>query len=132
MAVRKRPLSPHLQIYKMPLTAGLMSITHRITGVALAAGTLVLTCWLLSIGLGEETYQEAQAILGSVLGLMVLFAWTLALFYHLFNGIRHLFWDAARGIDLKSAHLSGLLVLASASIVSVLVWIAAWIARGGA
>ncbi|OUD12424.1 succinate dehydrogenase, cytochrome b556 subunit [Thioflexithrix psekupsensis] len=132
MAVRKRPLSPHLQIYKMPLTAGLMSITHRITGVALAAGTLVLTYWLLSIGLGEETYQEAQAALGSIFGLIVLFGWTLALFYHLFNGIRHLFWDAAKGIDLKSAHLSGLLVLASASIVSVLVWIAAWVARGGA
>lgn len=132
MAVHKRPLSPHLQVYKMPLTAGIMSITHRLTGVALAAGTVVLTYWLLSIGFGEETYKEAQSILGSFIGLILLFGWTLALFYHLFNGIRHLFWDAGHGLDIKSAHASGMLVLATAGTVTVLVWIVAFILKGGA
>lgn len=132
MAVHKRPLSPHLQIYKMPLTAGVMSITHRITGVALAVGTLVLTYWLLSIGLGEEAYKGAQAFLGSFIGLVLLFGWTLALFYHLFNGIRHLFWDAGKGFDIKAARSSGMMVLAAAGIVTVLVWIIALAMKGGA
>ncbi len=132
MAVHKRPLSPHLQIYKMPLTAGVMSITHRITGVALAVGTLVLTYWLLSIGLGEEAYKSAQSLLGSFIGLVLLFGWTLALFYHLFNGIRHLFWDAGKGFDIKAARSSGMMVLAAAGIVTVLVWIVALAMKGGA
>lgn len=132
MAVHKRPLSPHLQIYKMPLTAGVMSITHRITGIALAVGTLVLTYWLLSIGLGEEAYKNAQSLLGSFIGLALLFGWTLALFYHLFNGIRHLFWDAGKGFDIKVARSSGMMVLAATGIVTVLVWILAFAMKGGA
>lgn len=120
-----RPLSPHLQIYKPQLTS-VLSITHRGTGVFLCAGTLVLAYWLSALAMGEQTFNAAQALLGSPLGQICLFLWTLALFYHLCNGIRHLFWDAGKGLELDAAYASGHWVLIGTGILTVLAWIVAY------
>lgn len=126
----KRPLSPHLQIYKPQLTA-LLSISHRATGVFLSLGTLVLVYWLMAAATGPEAYQQAQHLLGSSIGLLLLFAWSFSLFYHLCNGIRHLFWDAGYGFELKTVYRSGYLVLATTFILTLLAWFLAFTLHGG-
>ena len=88
-----RPLSPHLQVYRLPLTA-IVSITHRMTGVALVFGMLYLVLWLVGIASGPEQFLETQSFLDSILGRMILFFFSFALFFHFVHGIRHLFWDA--------------------------------------
>ncbi len=120
--MHKRPLSPHLQIYKMPMTAGLMSITHRMTGVFLVLGTLALSYWLMAIAAGVNAYLQAQQLLASVPGLVLLFLWSVALFYHFCNGIRHLFWDTGAGFDLKQGQISGYFVLFMTIFLTCLTW----------
>lgn len=122
MAAQDRPLSPHLQIYKPQLTS-VLSITHRATGIALAVGTLLLVWWLAAAAAGPEAYEAAQGFIGSVLGRLLLFGWTYALFYHLCNGIRHLFWDAGRGFELVNAYRSGWAVV----LVSIALTVVAWV-----
>jgi succinate dehydrogenase / fumarate reductase cytochrome b subunit len=130
MEKRERPLSPHLQIYRPQLTS-VLSITHRATGLALIAGTLVLVYWLLAAASGAEAYASAQALLGSWLGRVVLLAFSFALFYHLCNGIRHLFWDAGLGFELKTAYASGHAVIIVSISMTVLAWGLAYYMRGG-
>lgn len=120
----KRPLSPHLQIYQPQLTS-LMSILHRLSGIFLSLGTVVLAYWLIAAASGAESYQQAQDLLGSFLGLLFLFGWSFALFYHLCNGIRHLFWDIGLGMDIKMVYLSGKLVLLASFVLTALAW---WLA----
>jgi succinate dehydrogenase / fumarate reductase cytochrome b subunit len=122
-AVRPRPLSPHLQVYRPQLTS-VLSITHRATGVALAAGTLLLVWWLVATATGPEQFVTVQAVMGSWLGKLVLLGWTVSLFFHLANGIRHLFWDAGLGFELKTAYASGWVVVAATIVLTVLAW--AW------
>jgi succinate dehydrogenase / fumarate reductase cytochrome b subunit len=122
MTTRNRPLSPHIQIYKMPFTA-ILSISHRITGVALSVGTLVLACWLASAAAGPEAYASTQALLGSWIGKLVLFGFTAALFYHLSNGIRHLFWDLGHGYEKAQADSSGRLVVVATVALTLLAWL---------
>ena len=129
-ARRPRPLSPHLQIYKLPISAR-MSILHRITGIALSAGSLLLVCWILAVAIGDQGgYARLMGFMGSWFGRLLLFGWTVALFYHLLNGIRHLFWDAGRGFDLATVRTSGTVVLAGSGALSLLVWIAAYTLGG--
>lgn len=117
-----RPLSPHLQVYKFEWTMA-MSITHRITGVGLAVGTLLLTWWLVAAAAGPESFARAQKFIGSGLGLLLMFGWTWALFYHLANGIRHLVWDAGYSFELKNAE-KGAYIVAGASLgLTILAWI---------
>jgi succinate dehydrogenase / fumarate reductase, cytochrome b subunit len=125
---RERPLSPHLGIYRWQWTMAL-SILHRITGVALAVGTLLLVYWLWAAASGQATYFRANLVIGSWIGRLLLFGWTLALFYHLFNGIRHLFWDAGKGFELRTGWLSGIAVVIASVAASVLAWIAAYMVR---
>jgi len=117
-----RPLSPHLQIYKPQLTS-IMSILHRLTGVILSLGLLPFVYWLHAIANGEASYQQIQVIFNSTLGIIALIAWSFALFYHLCNGIRHLFWDAGLGLDLKQAYRSGYLVWLSALLLTAGTWL---------
>ena len=124
MAVSNRPLSPHLQVYKPQLTS-VLSITHRLTGVALAAGLVLLAYWLLALAAGPESFSTARALMGSWIGQLVLLGFSFALFYHLCNGLRHLFWDAGLGLELKSAYASGWAVVAVASALTALSWIVA-------
>jgi succinate dehydrogenase / fumarate reductase cytochrome b subunit len=125
----KRPLSPHLQIYRPQLTSG-MSILHRATGAFLSLGTIVLAYWLMAAANGAEAYQQAQGLLGSWFGLLLLFGWTFALFYHLSNGIRHLFWDAGLGVNIKTSYAAGKLVWVMAFILTGLAWLLAFSIKG--
>jgi len=125
MASDNRPLSPHLQIYKPQFTS-VLSILHRITGVALALGTLLLVYWLMAAAAGPDRFAQAQGLIGSIVGRLLLFGWSFALFYHLLNGIRHLFWDAGKGFELKTAFISGWLVVAGAVLFTLIAWILAY------
>jgi succinate dehydrogenase / fumarate reductase cytochrome b subunit len=131
MPSQERPLSPHLQVYRWQLTS-VMSILHRMTGVALAVGTLLLVYWLIAAAAGPDAFATAQELIGSILGRILLFGWTVALFYHLCNGIRHLFWDAGRGFELRTAYASGWAVVVATAVLSVIAWIAGYAAMGGA
>jgi len=120
-----RPLSPHLQVYRPQLTS-VLSIAHRGTGIFLTLGTLLLVYWLLSIASGPEAYANARAFFGSWFGQLMLFAWTFALFYHLCNGIRHLFWDIGYGFELPTVYASGKAVLIGSAGLTLLAWLLAY------
>lgn len=130
MANTNRPLSPHLQVYKWQLTMAL-SIAHRATGIALCAGIPFLLYWIWSLTAGETGYYQAQAFFASALGRIVLFGLSVSLFYHLCNGIRHLYWDMAKGLELPAVYRSGRIVLIATGVLTVLAWIAAYTAGGG-
>lgn len=117
----RRPLSPHLQVYRPQITS-VLSITHRATGVALAVGCGLLVSWLLAVAEGPAAFAEAQAFFASVLGRLALFGWTLALFYHFCNGIRHLVWDAGYGFELATAARSGWASVGGAVGLTLLAW----------
>lgn len=126
MLASKRPLSPFMiGPYYKPQMTSILSITHRITGTSLVIGSLVLVYWLVSAACGPDCYQHAQSILGSMLGQLFLFLWTWALFYHLSNGIRHLFWDAGIGFGLNESTKSGWLVILSSVVLTILCWLIA-------
>lgn len=118
----RRPLSPHLQVYRPQITS-VVSILHRMTGVALGAGTLVLTWWLVAAATSADAFAAVQWFLGSLVGLLVLFGWTLALYWHLFNGIRHLAWDAGLGFQKPHYAVTGWLVVAAAVAATVATWV---------
>ena len=123
-AKRPRPLSPHLQIYKPQITS-MLSISHRATGVALAAGTLLLAAWIVAAAIGPGAHARVAAFAGSWIGQVLLFGWSVALFYHLLNGIRHLVWDTGRGFDLATMEMSGKAVVAGTVVLTALAWILA-------
>lgn len=116
-----RPLSPHLQVYRWQLTMA-MSILHRITGAGLGVGLLLLTWVLVAAAIGEDAYYTAMDFISSPLGILLMFGWTAALYYHLFNGIRHLIWDTGRLLSLKGAYASGYIVLALTIIATIATW----------
>ena len=120
--MKNRPLSPHLQVYRLPLPA-LLSITHRATGVFLAMGTILLSIWIIALASGAEDFQNVNQFIGSFVGRTLLLGWTFSLFFHLFNGIRHLYWDMAKGLELKSVYTSGYVTVAAAAVLTLLVWI---------
>lgn len=130
MATRERPLSPHLQIYRLPMTA-MLSILHRATGVFLVLGSLLLVYWLLALAAGPEAYAAAQALFGLWIVKLALFGWSLALFLHLCNGIRHLFWDAGYGYDLKTSDASGYAVIVATLVLTVIAWAAGLVVLNG-
>lgn len=129
MAADNRPLSPHLQIYRPQITS-VLSILHRISGVVLSFGILVLVYWLAAAAAGESAYVSAVGVLGSVFGKLLLFGWTLAFFYHLLNGIRHLVWDSGRGFEIHEVYRSGWTVVALSLVMTTVFWVAV-LAGGG-
>jgi succinate dehydrogenase / fumarate reductase cytochrome b subunit len=123
-----RPLSPHLQVYRWQIT-NTLSILHRMTGVALAVGTLLLVGWLVAAAAGPGPYAAVRGFMGSWLGMLMLFGWSYALFYHLANGIRHLVWDAGHGFEIKEVERSGWLVVAVSAVATLGAWALAFIVR---
>lgn len=107
------------------------SILHRITGVFLSIGLLVLIYWLVAAATSAEAFDQAQSIAGSIIGRTLLFLWTSAFFYHLLNGIRHLAWDAGWGFELTAAYRSGWTVLIGAVLLTLVAWAFGYWARGG-
>jgi len=118
----ERPLSPHLQIYRWTLTMA-MSILHRATGVALALGTLMVIWMLLAAASGEAAFALFQSFNASLLGQVMLFGWTVSLFYPMGNGMRHVFWDIGKGYEIPTAYRSGYAVLAFTALLTGIIWL---------
>ncbi|MCH2549948.1 MAG: succinate dehydrogenase, cytochrome b556 subunit [Alphaproteobacteria bacterium] len=130
MRTENRPLSPHLQIYRPQLTS-VLSIMHRLTGIFLAVGTLVLVWWLFSIALGPQYYDDFNWFISSIVGRLLLFAWTFSFTFHLANGIRHMCWDAGWGLDLSKAYKTGWLTLIISIVLTLVIWIVGYSLIGG-
>ena len=128
MADTRRPISPHIQIYRWQVQM-VTSILHRATGVALAIGTLLVVCGLLALADGADHFDRFRAVIGSPLGLVLMFGWSWALFYHLCNGIRHLVQDAGAGYQIAQFVRSSWLSVIVSVLLTVVVW--AWILVGG-
>lgn len=125
MATDNRPLSPHLQVYKPQLTS-VLSIMHRATGIVLTVGVLYMVCWLLAAASSPERYDSFQWFAGSFIGRLFLFGWTVCLFYHFCNGIRHLMWDSGRWLELDEAYKSGWGVVIGTVVLTLVAWIWAY------
>ena len=123
----ERPLSPHLQVYR-PQISSTLSIFHRLSGIALSIGTLLLVWWLVAIAASQQAFATVQDFIASPLGLILLFGWTAALFYHLFAGIRHLAWDAGYGFELRQFHRTGWAVLIATAVCTIVAWaVGVWV-----
>ena len=118
----ERPLSPHLQVYKWPVSM-FLSISHRATGIGLSVGALLMTWWLVAAASSDSAFATVQGFLGSWFGVFLLFCWAAALLLHLFQGIRHLVWDAGYGFDNRSYRVTGWGVLAATVVATLIVWI---------
>jgi len=118
----RRPLSPHLQVYRWPVSMAL-SILHRVTGVGLGIGTLLLTWWLVAAASSDDVFDRAQWFMGSAFGLLLLFGWSVALIFHFFNGIRHLVWDAGIGFEAPAYDTSGWGVVIATGVCTPLLWV---------
>ncbi|MSP51041.1 MAG: succinate dehydrogenase, cytochrome b556 subunit [Alphaproteobacteria bacterium] len=129
MADINRPLSPHLQVYRPQITS-ILSIIHRATGFFLAVGTLLLAWWVISAGAGPAAYSSFDWFIDGWIGRLALLGFTFSLFYHLCNGIRHLFWDIGAGFELASVSATGWLVLIVSSGLTLLSWIVGYVMRG--
>ena len=128
--MRSRPLSPHLQVYRLQWTM-VLSITHRITGVGLAIGSILLVWWLIALAAGPDYFAFVQQIYGSWIGRLFLFGWTWAAFYHLCNGIRHMCWDAGWGLELDAARNSAVVVVVFSVLLTLVAWAVAYGVAGG-
>ncbi len=116
----KRPLSPHLQVYKPQITS-VLSILHRITGVIATFGLLFVVLWLVALA---QSNTEILALTQSIVAKLFLVCWTASLFYHLCNGVRHLLWDAGIGLEMDQVTRSGYIVLALSAILTIATWAA--------
>ena len=123
------PLSPFMfpTWYRFQITSAL-SILHRLTGIALAVGSILLVWWLISVAAGAGVFAVTHAFLASPIGLVLLVGWSVAFFYHLCNGIRHLAWDAGYGFELRSAARSGYAVLAATVLLTAMTWLYVFLA----
>jgi succinate dehydrogenase / fumarate reductase, cytochrome b subunit len=117
-----RPLSPHLQIYRLPLTA-MTSIVHRATGVAVTVGMIYLVVWLMGIAEGASAFENTQAFLDSGFGRLLLFLWTFALFFHFVHGIRHLVWDVGLTFERADLDRYAVIEIGAAAGLTVFAWI---------
>ncbi len=123
----RRPLSPHLQVYKPQLTS-VLSIMNRATGIALSVGTVLLVWWFVAAATSDNAYAGVSGFMRSPIGLLFLLGWVASLWYHFFNGIRHLAWDAGYGYNLPHVHATGWAVIAVTAVVTVATMIAIVIA----
>lgn len=127
---RPRPLSPHLSVYRPPITMT-TSIVHRITGAALYFGTLLVAWWLIAAAVSPSYFAFVDQIFGSWFGRLVLFGYTWALMQHMLGGIRHLIWDTGAGLEKDTASRLAWASTAGALVLTILVWVAGYMARGG-
>ncbi|PYE88945.1 succinate dehydrogenase, cytochrome b556 subunit [Phyllobacterium leguminum] len=128
IATRQRPLSPHLTVYKWPITMT-MSILHRITGGALYFGTLLVALWLVSAATDEHLFNLVNGFFGSWFGLLVLFGYTWALMHHMVGGIRHLIWDTITGLDKQTASKMAWATVITSVTLTLLIWVAGALLR---
>ncbi|MFK8252707.1 succinate dehydrogenase, cytochrome b556 subunit [Ancylobacter terrae] len=123
-----RPLSPHLQIYR-PMLTMMMSIVHRITGVALYVGTLLLAWWLVAAATSPAAFATANAVLGSLIGKVVLFGYSWALIHHMLGGVRHFIWDTGNGFGPEARELFAKATIGGSIVLTILLWIVVVLVR---
>jgi succinate dehydrogenase / fumarate reductase cytochrome b subunit len=128
---RERPLSPHLQIYRWPLPM-MMSILHRITGVGLYFGTLLVAWWLIAVGSGPGSYLRMTGFINSWFGRVILFGYTWALIHHMLGGIRHLIWDTGRGFEPHEREGLSLATVVGSVALTLALWIIGYFMIGAA
>jgi succinate dehydrogenase / fumarate reductase cytochrome b subunit len=121
MSTQNRPLSPHLSIYSPQFTTA-TSIAHRITGVLLSFGAVFLAAWLVALSSGADAYASFSGIVGAWYGQIIAFAFTAALYYHMCNGIRHLFWDSGYGFEIETAYASAKAAVAASLVLTLITW----------
>ena len=122
MSNRTRPLSPHLTIYRWPLTM-ILSILHRATGVSLSIGLIIFSVWLFAIAFGEQYFTFFVYISSNWISKFLLVVWTFAFFLHFCNGLRHLYWDTGRGFDKDRVEMSARIVVFSSLSLTGIFWI---------
>ena len=122
----KNPLSPHLQIYKWHISS-LLSITHRISGVINLLALILIFFWLLFLSLGEDNYELFLISINSFFGKFILIGFIWSMSFHLLSGIRHLVWDFGLGFEIKTANISGAIVIVSSLVLTIVFWL---LARG--
>ena len=120
MSTVERPLSP-FHIYKPQLTS-ILSITHRGTGVFLSLGAILLCLWLTAVAAGPATYAVIYPYIPTWYGKVFIFLFLFSLYFHLFNGIRHLFWDIGLGLDIKTTYQSGYTVVIASIVFTIATW----------
>jgi len=120
--IDNRPLSPHLSIHKRVLTA-LFSIFHRITGIGLSMGSILISIWFLLISLGPNYFVYFEIISKNILFKLILLIWTIGIFYHLYNGCRKLYWSFGIGMELTTVYRSGYIVLFLTAVSTLAVWL---------
>ena len=118
-----RPLSPHLSIYRWPITM-VLSILHRATGVAMSIGLVVMATWLMQAAAGPEAYLGFTSTMSSLVGKLLLIGWSFAFFFHVGNGVRHLVWDTGRGFEKRQANRSAWFVILFAVVATSIFWVA--------
>ena len=127
---RPRPLSPHIQVYKLTLTY-LMSGFHRVTGAVLYFGILLIAWWLVAAAAGPNAYANFEWFIGSWFGQLVLFGYTWALLHHMLGGIRHLIWDTLHGFEPAEREMMALATIVGSILLTLLVWVIGYLAMGG-
>jgi succinate dehydrogenase / fumarate reductase cytochrome b subunit len=127
---RPRPVSPHLQVYKMMLTF-VMSGFHRVTGAVLYFGILLIAWWLIAAASGPNAYANFEWFMGSLIGRLVLLGYTWALLHHMLGGIRHLIWDVGRGFEPAEREMLALATIVGSVSLTLIVWVVGYLAMGG-
>ena len=122
MIDNQNPLSPHLQIYRWHISS-LLSITHRISGVINLFSLILIFFWLLVLSLGENNYETFLLMINSFIGKFFLIGFTWSMSFHLLSGIRHLIWDFGYGFEIKTANISGIIVIISSLVLTVIFWL---------
>ncbi len=124
----ERPLSPFMfpSWYHFQIGSAL-SILHRLTGIALSVGSILLAWWLIAVAAGGQVFAATHVFLASPIGELLLFLWSVAFFYHLCNGVRHLVWDSGHGFELRTARLSSYAVLAATVVLTIVAWLPVWL-----
>ena len=126
MIDNQNPISPHLQIYRWHISS-LLSITHRITGVINLLALILMFLWLLIFNFGESNYELFLLVINSFFGKFILIGFVWSMSFHIFSGIRHLAWDMGYGFEIKTANISGILVILSSLAATIIFWL---LARG--
>ena len=122
MKDNQNPLSPHLQIYRWHISS-LLSITHRISGVINLLALILIFFWLLVLSLGESNYELFLLIINSFFGKFILIGFTWSMIFHLLSGIRHLAWDLGYGFEIKTANISGIIVIIFSLVATIIFWL---------
>ncbi len=122
MKVNQNPLSPHLQIYRWQISS-LLSITHRISGVINLLALILIFFWLIFLSSGENNYESFLLIFNSFFGKFILISFSWSMSFHILSGIRHLFWDFGYGFEIKTANISGVIVIFLSLVLTIVFWL---------